>query len=85
MNKIFETKALEFAQSYNDWDYLTVDNLPYRADIERDPDDESYTYVIFYQVDKENEHNRKGWHYCITIQNNEVVDVDDHSDDPNGY
>jgi hypothetical protein len=85
MTTIFETKAIEYEQSTNDWEYLTVDGLPYRADIECDQDDNEYTYVIYYQTDKANEAKRRGWHYCVTVKNGQVVDVDDHSDDPNGY
>jgi len=76
MKEIFKTKAVEFAKTYQDWDDLTVDKIRYRADIERDPDDKDYTYVIFYLRKNYPKHQ----HYVITVKDDEVVDYEDRSD-----
>jgi hypothetical protein len=75
MKEIFKTKAVEFANLPQDWENIIVDNIAYRADIERDPDDEDYTYVIFYLEKNYPKHQ----HYVITVKNNEIVDYEDRS------
>ena len=92
MNPIFETQAVEYSTSLNDWEYLTVDGVQYRADIQPDHDnlDEQdcpiFYYVIFYRTTSKPSDPRTGdnlyWHYALTVHiaDRQVVDVDDRSD-----
>jgi hypothetical protein len=73
---IFESKAVEFAKSNNHWEFLTYNDIEYRADIEIDFDDEEYTYVIFYLSNNYPKHQ----HYVFSVKSGEVVDFEDRSD-----
>jgi len=91
MNPIFETKAIEYSKSRNEWEYLTVDGVQYRADIEPDEDNEDeqgypiFYYVIFYRTASKKGDPAVGdnlhWHYALTVHydDGEVVDWDDRS------